>query len=249
MKSSFKILFFVFFVVCLTACGPRLLPSLRIPAEKTLADFPGPTLRPVSKSDPVCPDISGNYRSPHVPFLYDFPRADNQNGIRVREENLRDKPIRRGSGPNGDFYRDDTSEFQRGAIWGVEQRDKTLTITLMDGSWTPYKRLTYGLDHPMIGCHAGSLYIRATVFNGGGKAWSTERRLRKLPRGDLEIQPQYWEWYYDYYEGLLGYDPVTDKPGGSVPKKREWTTVFPAVQQMPPSRGGQNESPKTALPQ
>jgi hypothetical protein len=232
----------------------------RASAEKTISEFPGPTLRPVSDSDPACPDISGNYRSKRIILnlsttpLDHFPKERNQNGMSVHEEILRGEPIQRGGGIGGTYYYHELDGFHRDAIWGFEQRGKTLTVTLMDAEWTSYMRMTYGLDHPMIGCHDGALYIRTTAIIGGtegsmgGEALSTEQRIRRLPNGDLEIESKLRIWDYSYYVGLLGYDPVTKKPGGSEPRRSEWTNVFPGVKQAPPLRDERSESPKGVLP-
>jgi hypothetical protein len=237
MKAFLNVFFLVFLGVGLAACDPlyplmlAFRPALSASAQKTLLEFPGPVLRPVSKNDPTCPDLNGNYRNPKgSPYSF-FPKTKNQNEMSVREEILRGEPIQRGGGIGGTYYYHETKEFEEQAIWEFEQRDKTLTVTLMDAGWAPYKRMTYGLDHPMIGCHDGTLYVRTTylsyaqgVYSG---AWSSELQVRKLSNGDLEIKENIRHWVFSYYRGLLGYDPVTKEPGGGTePWIREFKLVF-----------------------
>ena len=219
-------------VIWLIGCAPLTAPVNKAEVVKTLTTFDGPTLSPVSNDSLTCPNISGKYWDRQALLLKQFPRSDNRNEISVNEKVIRGD-LKECTNAVCTFYYHDTTEFYEQAIIEIQQETKTLIITLMDKQLLPYKRLTIALNNPMIGCHDGHLIIRSSYYTGGaegalGYAYTEEKQLNKLSNGALQVKTKKLEWYYSYYEGLIGFGPDNHAKGDE-PRNKEWTLTFPAV--------------------
>ena len=228
--THLKRLIIMICIMLLAACIPLTGRLGEGELMKILTSFDGPPLTPVSDSNPSCPNISGKYSDTKMFLLEQFPMVDNRNGIVVKENILNGRLIHPGQGMP--FYYHDTKQFYQQAVLDVVQKDKTLTIALMDNKHLPYKRVTIDLNHPMIGCLDGALVVRESSYGGGGDgrmsfASAKERQLRKLPNGDLEAKNRWRDWYYSYGR-LIGYGS-DNHPRGTEPRKRAWTVIIPTV--------------------
>ena len=231
MKRLLKLLWLAS-LLSLAACAPITAPLHQASVLETITTFPGPPLSPVYDGNSACPNISGKYTDVKMLLLDQFPLANNRNGISIKETVLKGEPIERARGV-GTFYYHNTMGFYKQAVLDVRQKDKTLTVTLMDSKFVPYKEVTLDLDNPAIGCQDGALVIRESRYLGGsegrmGRASARERRLRKLPDGTLESKNDWREWYYSYYRGLVGFGP-DHRPSGNEPRRTQWTSTFPAA--------------------
>jgi hypothetical protein len=168
-------------LVCLTGLCPTL-------AKKHIRQAPWD---PQTLDRQNCPDISGKYGT-RGSLMSQFPDERDQLGfIQVKVEQPEDRR---------DFYRADH--------FLVQQGEKELVVSLMDGNGKLYRRQTILLDSPMIGCADGALIIR-TVSGMASLDIPTmvflqERRFRKRPGGSLLVTVHYRTWRYDNLFGLMG---------------------------------------------
>ena len=210
-------------VLTLSACAKinesnSCLSGMCTSQEKRLDNFPW---NPVNLATTYCPDISGKYKgNENLIAQFDFrnsPLGKKSNTF----ENFNEIPFvsiikiknallgQKISLDNNTYLYSDSSEFYENSHINIEQLENTLTISLKDSKNVLYRRYGISLAPPDIGCNKDYLVIRWANTVGSaegalGSAFATEKKIRKLPNGSLEIHITTREWYYSSSVGLIG---------------------------------------------
>jgi hypothetical protein len=210
-------------VLTLSACAKigtsnSCLSGMCVSQENRLDNFPW---NPVNLVTTYCPDISGKYKgNENLITQFDFRNSpfgkksityESHNEIPfvsiVKIKNA--LPGQKISLDNNTYLYSDSSEFYENSHIDIEQLANTLTISLKDSKNVLYKRYGISLAPPDIGCNKDYLVIRWANTVGSaegalGSAFATEKKIRKLPNGSLEIHITTREWYYSSSVGLIG---------------------------------------------
>lgn len=104
-------------------------------------------------------------------------------------------------------YDQDIESFYKSASIQIEQSSSLLTLTTVFNG-VVYEKREFDLQQPGVGCYGGVLHIRYLSASGGGpearggSAYASEKRIKKLPSGEIQVDKNTRSWEFSDWTGV-----------------------------------------------